>query len=210
MRCSSAAAVAIATVFYGMPRFDVTWWGKLATALLMFAIPGFMLGSSDFPAHELFLVASWLIGIPGLVISWATAVAYVPKIRDGIRAGRREAAAERAPLTSIRLRPMNVPAQLRYSTDHEWVSRDGDVVRVGITDYAQDALGDVVFVQLPVVGATVKAGETFGEVESTKSVSDIYAPVSGIVVRGQRRAVPMRRSRSTRTRTATAGSAPSG
>ncbi len=77
---------------------------------------------------------------------------------------------------------MNVPAQLRYSSDHEWVSRDGDVVRVGITDYAQDALGDVVFVQLPVAGATVKAGETFGEVESTKSVSDIYAPLSGTVV----------------------------
>jgi glycine cleavage system H protein len=77
---------------------------------------------------------------------------------------------------------MNVPEQLRYSSDHEWVSRDGDVVRVGITDYAQDALGDVVFVQVPTVGATVKAGETFGEVESTKSVSDIYAPVSGVVV----------------------------
>ncbi len=91
------AAVAIATVCFGMVRFDVNWWGKLATALLMFALPGFMLGSSDFPAHQLFLVVSWLIGIPALVISWATAVAYVPKIRDGIRAGRREAAAERAP-----------------------------------------------------------------------------------------------------------------
>jgi glycine cleavage system H protein len=77
---------------------------------------------------------------------------------------------------------MNVPDQLRYSSDHEWVSRDGDVVRVGITDYAQDALGDVVFVQVPVVGAAVAAGETFGEVESTKSVSDVYAPVSGVVV----------------------------
>ena len=77
---------------------------------------------------------------------------------------------------------MNVPEQLRYSTDHEWVSRDGDVVRVGITDYAQDALGDVVFVQVPSVGDTVKAGDSFGEVESTKSVSDVYAPVSGTVV----------------------------
>jgi glycine cleavage system H protein len=77
---------------------------------------------------------------------------------------------------------MNVPEQLRYSRDHEWVSRDGDVVRVGITDYAQDALGDVVFVQLPEVGATVAAGESFGEVESTKSVSDVYAPVSGTVL----------------------------
>jgi glycine cleavage system H protein len=77
---------------------------------------------------------------------------------------------------------MNVPEQLRYSTDHEWLSRDGSRARVGITDYAQDALGDVVFVQLPNVGDAVKAGDTFGEVESTKSVSDIYAPVSGTVV----------------------------
>jgi glycine cleavage system H protein len=77
---------------------------------------------------------------------------------------------------------MNVPEQLRYSSDHEWVSRDGDVVRVGITDYAQDALGDVVFVQVPTVGDVVKAGESFGEVESTKSVSDVYAPVGGTVL----------------------------
>jgi glycine cleavage system H protein len=77
---------------------------------------------------------------------------------------------------------MNVPEQLRYSSDHEWASRDGDVVRVGITDYAQDALGDVVFVQVPSVGDLVKAGDSFGEVESTKSVSDIYAPVGGTVV----------------------------
>ena len=83
---------------------------------------------------------------------------------------------------SIRLAPMNVPDQLRYSSDHEWVSRDGDVVRVGITDYAQDALGDVVFVQIPTIGAAVAAGDTFGEVESTKSVSDVYAPVTGTVV----------------------------
>ena len=80
------------------------------------------------------------------------------------------------------MRPMNVPEQLRYSSDHEWISRDGDVVRVGITEYAQDALGDVVFVQVPETGASVSAGDTFGEVESTKSVSDVYAPVSGTVV----------------------------
>ncbi len=77
---------------------------------------------------------------------------------------------------------MNVPAELRYSNEHEWISRDGTTVRVGITDYAQDALGDVVFVQLPQVGSTVSAGDTFGEVESTKSVSDVYAPVSGTIV----------------------------
>ncbi len=76
---------------------------------------------------------------------------------------------------------MNVPEDLRYSTDHEWVRRHGDTARIGITDYAQDALGDVVFVQLPDLGTTVTAGERCSEVESTKSVSDIYAPVSGTV-----------------------------
>lgn len=77
---------------------------------------------------------------------------------------------------------MNVPEQLRYSSDHEWVSRDGDVVRVGITDYAQDSLNDVVFVQPPTVGAEVTTGESCGELESTKSVSDLYAPVAGTVL----------------------------
>ena len=77
---------------------------------------------------------------------------------------------------------MNVPDQLRYSSDHEWLSRDGSRVRIGITDYAQDSLGDVVFVQLPTVGDSFAAGDTIGEVESTKSVSDIYAPVAGSVV----------------------------
>jgi glycine cleavage system H protein len=76
---------------------------------------------------------------------------------------------------------MNVPAELRYSTDHEWVRVDGNVVTIGITEYAQDALGDVVFVDVPEVAATVSMGESFSEVESTKSVSDIYAPVSGTV-----------------------------
>lgn len=75
-----------------------------------------------------------------------------------------------------------IPADLRYSQDHEWVRVDGDRVTVGITDYAQDALGDVVFVDLPEAGSSVQAGQAFGEVESTKSVSDLYAPVSGTVV----------------------------
>ena len=77
---------------------------------------------------------------------------------------------------------MLIPGDLRYSTDHEWVRVEGDRVTVGITDYAQDALGDVVFVQLPVLGASVVAGESMSEVESTKSVSDIFAPVAGRVV----------------------------
>lgn len=76
-----------------------------------------------------------------------------------------------------------IPADLHYTEEHEWVRKTGDdTLRVGITDYAQSALGDVVFVQLPDVGAEVTAGESFGEVESTKSVSDLYAPVTAKVV----------------------------
>lgn len=75
------------------------------------------------------------------------------------------------------------PADLNYTEEHEWVQRTGDdTVRVGITDYAQSALGDVVFVQLPDVGSEVTAGEPFGEVESTKSVSDLFAPITATVV----------------------------
>ena len=77
---------------------------------------------------------------------------------------------------------MDIPPELRYSSDHEWVRVEEGRVRVGITDYAQDALGDVVFVDLPEVGATVEQGSTCSEVESTKSVSEIYAPVSGTIV----------------------------
>ncbi|MFJ3958537.1 glycine cleavage system protein GcvH [Arthrobacter sp. NPDC090010] len=78
----------------------------------------------------------------------------------------------------------NIPAELSYTAEHEWVKsteQDG-VVRVGITDFAQDALGDVVYAQVPELGASVTANDVVGEVESTKSVSDIYAPVSGEVV----------------------------
>lgn len=77
---------------------------------------------------------------------------------------------------------MNVPEGLRYSSDHEWVAVDGNLARVGITDFAQDALGDVVYVDLPGTGVSVTAADSFGEVESTKSVSELYAPVSGEVV----------------------------
>ena len=73
---------------------------------------------------------------------------------------------------------MQIPDDLRYSSDHEWIRVEGSAVRIGITDFAQDALGDVVFVDLPEVGATVEAAASISEVESTKSVSDIYAPVS--------------------------------
>ena len=76
---------------------------------------------------------------------------------------------------------MSIPDHLRYSSDHEWALVEGDAVRIGITDYAQDALGDVVYVELPQVGDRVEQGEAFGEVESTKSVSELFAPVSGVV-----------------------------
>ena len=75
-----------------------------------------------------------------------------------------------------------IPQELSYTEEHEWVqSTEGGSVRIGITDYAQDALGDIVYVDLPEVGATVTAGEAVGELESTKSVSEVYAPVSGTV-----------------------------
>jgi glycine cleavage system H protein len=76
----------------------------------------------------------------------------------------------------------DVPDDLKYTAEHEWARVNGSTVRIGITDFAQLALGDVVYVSLPEVGASVKLGEAFGEVESTKSVSDLYAPLSGIVV----------------------------
>lgn len=80
--------VAVATLVFGMQRFDVTWWGKTATFLLMFAVPGFLMAESSIAIDEFFHVAAWCFGIPGLVLSYVTAVAYVPMIRDGIRAGR--------------------------------------------------------------------------------------------------------------------------
>jgi glycine cleavage system H protein len=76
---------------------------------------------------------------------------------------------------------MNVPPELRYSSDHEWVRVEGATATIGITEYAQDALGDVVFVEMPDAGLAVAAGESFSEVESTKSVSDIYAPITGSI-----------------------------
>lgn len=77
---------------------------------------------------------------------------------------------------------MSVPADLQYTAEHEWLRVDGDQATIGITEHAADALGDVVYVDLPAVGSTVTAGEPCGEVESTKSVSDLYSPVTGEVV----------------------------
>ena len=77
---------------------------------------------------------------------------------------------------------MEFPTDVKYTEQHEWARLEGDRIRIGITDYAQDALGDVVYVDTPQVGTEVRAGEPFGEVESTKSVSDVYSPVNGTVV----------------------------
>ena len=77
---------------------------------------------------------------------------------------------------------MPYPAQFKYTKDHEWMDLSGDRARVGITDYAQQQLGDVVYVELPDVGASLKAGQSFGTIESVKAVSEIYAPASGEVV----------------------------
>lgn len=82
------AMMATATLVFAMERFDVTWWGKLATFLLMFAVPGFMIGSSDFPGNTGFQIAAWILGVPGLFLSWVTAFAYVPRVRAAVAAGR--------------------------------------------------------------------------------------------------------------------------
>jgi glycine cleavage system H protein len=83
--------------------------------------------------------------------------------------------------TTLAAACMNLPEDLRYSREHEWVRVDGGTARVGITDFAQDSLGDVVFVQLPAEGLEVTAGASVSEIESTKSVSDVYVPVSGVI-----------------------------
>ena len=77
---------------------------------------------------------------------------------------------------------MEFPQDLRFTKEHEWVRAEGELARVGITDYAQDALGDIVYVDLPEPGTQVQAGQPLGEVESTKSVSDVYSPISGSIV----------------------------
>ena len=89
---------------------------------------------------------------------------------------------------------MNAPEELLYTPDHEWVRVEEGGARIGITDFAQDALGDVVYVELPTVGTSVVKGDTVGEVESTKSVSEVYAPVSGevVAVNGELVAAPQR------------------
>ncbi len=79
--------MAIATLVYKMPRIDVTYWGKLATFLLMFAVPGFLMGNSDFAGARAFEIAAWVVGIPGLILSYWTAIAYIPQVRSAIASG---------------------------------------------------------------------------------------------------------------------------
>jgi glycine cleavage system H protein len=158
----------------GAARIDVLWWGKVSTFALMTAYPWFLLTTN--PHHG--ALAQWQHvgdrhhGSQPLVAG-----------AGGLRATRPRRAARRAPgqANLVDFLVMQIPSELRYSNDHEWAKADGAVVRIGITDYAQDALGDVVFVDLPKLGSTLNAGEALGEIESTKSVSEIYAPVSGTV-----------------------------
>ncbi len=89
--------MAIATIVFKMPRIDVTYWGKLATFLLMFAVPGFLMGNSDIAVADWFLAIAWLTGIPGLILSWWTAIAYIPQVRQAVASG---ATARSASLTA--------------------------------------------------------------------------------------------------------------
>jgi cardiolipin synthase (CMP-forming) len=86
-------AVAIATLAFGMQRFDVTWWGKTATFLLMFAVPGFLMGHSSVPGADGYAVAAWIFGVPGLILSYYTGAAYIPTIRASVQSGRAARAA---------------------------------------------------------------------------------------------------------------------
>jgi cardiolipin synthase len=91
-------AMAVATLVFKMQRFDVAYLGKVATLLLMFAVPGFVLGASDFPGNNGFQIASWILGIPGIVLSYWVAITYIPAIRDNVRAGRARATTAAQPL----------------------------------------------------------------------------------------------------------------
>ena len=140
----------------GAARINVLWWGKVSTFALMTTFPLFLLTSN--PHHAPLQTwqhdgrdACWVIGIMGLTLSW-----LVLSATSSPRCERCETGAK--PDESCKLARMQIPSELRYSSDHEWAKSEGDHVRVGITDYAQDALGDVVFVDLPKVGATVSRG----------------------------------------------------
>jgi len=149
----------------GRRRDQVTWEGKAGTFLLMFALPMYLGSYSELSYAGLLGWLAWVFVVPGIGYAWYSALfQYLPAT------------------WAATVQKMQTPNDLRYSSDHEWVKLEADNrIRLGITDYAQDALGDVVYVDLPEVGHQVARGDAFAEVESTKSVSDIYAPVSGTV-----------------------------
>ena len=147
----------------------------------------------------------WAEGVRPGGVRGARRRAYVERITPDVALGPR--GLRIGPGGPVGSPPMNIPDDLRYSPEHEWVRVEGTRVRVGITDYAQDALGDIVFVDLPAVGSEVEAGGQLGEVESTKSVSEIYAPVAGTVTAVNDALTGRARSGSTRIPTARGGSA---
>jgi glycine cleavage system H protein len=100
---------------------------------------------------------------------------------------------------------LNLPEDVRYTDDHEWAKNNGGTIRIGISDYAQDQLGDIVFVELPEVGSTFEKGDEFGTVESVKAVSELYMPIGGEVTAVNDRPWPMNPNGSTATPTAAAG-----
>ena len=125
-------------------------------------------------------------GAPSPTLGVPIAMAYVETGSAGpfgidVRGKTEPAEVTELPFYDRSKATMSVPAELRYTEEHEWVAIDGDTATIGITDYAAQSLGDVVYVSLPAVGAAVSAGEPCGEVESTKSVSDLYSPVDGEV-----------------------------
>jgi cardiolipin synthase len=184
----------------GLTALPVTYIGKAATFALMSAFPLILLGQRDALASRASLAGGWAFLVWGLYMYLWAFVLYAAQVVLVVRQMPKAGCGRAEPLPAVsdddgyaqrvnhvpiknRNAVSEIPPDLHYTADHEWVRRTGaDTVRVGVTDFAQAALGDVVFVQLPDEGADVTAGESFGEVESTKSVSELYAPVSAKVV----------------------------
>ena len=169
----------------GYGPYLVTYLGKGATFLLLYAFPLLLLGQGSRAGSPICAAVRLRASRSGAPRCTSTpGLLYLAQFVLAMRtpaAGAAAPGAARARLAAV------IPEDLRYTDAHEWVRELGDgVVRIGITDHAQSQLGDVVFVQLPAVGDAVAAGAAVGEVESTKSVSDIYAPVGGHGRRGQR------------------------
>lgn len=154
-------------------KIPVRRMGKAATLGLYVAIPNFIIEAGTGYAFHFWV--SWTFVIPGLALYYLVLVQYAG---DVLGAARPAVSSDRADQEEG---GVNVPEDRRYTDQHEWALAADEGIRVGITDYAQDALGDVVFVDLPEPGREVHAGEMVAEVESTKSVAEVYAPVAGTV-----------------------------